>query len=47
MKQNMEKQIFVKKEAVGEFGINPDEKTTETLLKYGIINIDSGDFELS
>ena len=40
MKQNMEKQIFVKKEAVGEFGINPDEKTTETLLKYGIINID-------
>ncbi|MBT4804850.1 RNA-guided pseudouridylation complex pseudouridine synthase subunit Cbf5 [Candidatus Woesearchaeota archaeon] len=36
----MEKQIFVKKEAVGEFGINPDEKTTETLLKYGIINID-------
>ena len=40
MKQNMEKQIFVKKEVVGEFGINPEEKTTETLLKYGIINID-------
>ena len=40
MKQNMEKQIFVKKEVVREFGINPEEKTTETLLKYGIINID-------
>jgi len=36
----MEKQIFVKKEVVGEFGIKPEEKTTETLLKYGIINID-------
>jgi H/ACA ribonucleoprotein complex subunit 4 len=36
----MKKQIFVKKEEVGKFGINPEEKTTETLLKYGIINID-------
>jgi H/ACA ribonucleoprotein complex subunit 4 len=36
----MTKQIFVKKEVEGEFGIKPEERTTETLLKYGIINID-------
>ena len=36
----MTKQIFVKKKVEGEFGISPEEKTTETLLKYGIINID-------
>ena len=36
----MKKQIFTKKEAIGEFGIKPEERTTEVLLKYGIINID-------
>jgi len=36
----MEKQIFVKKEVPTEFGINPNDRSTEELLKYGIINID-------
>ncbi len=36
----MKKQIFIKKEETGKFGIDPEERTTETLLKYGIINID-------
>ena len=40
MKQKMQKQIFVKKEAVGEFGKLPEEITTEELIKYGIVNID-------
>ena len=32
--------IFVKKEAVGEFGKRPEERTTEELVNYGIVNID-------
>lgn len=36
----MNKQIFVKKEAETEFGKPPAERTTEELLKYGIVNID-------
>ena len=36
----MTKQIFTKKEAVGEFGKLPEERTTEELINYGIINLD-------
>ena len=36
----MKKQIFIKKEETGKFGIKPEERTTDELLKYGIINID-------
>ncbi|MBS3127419.1 RNA-guided pseudouridylation complex pseudouridine synthase subunit Cbf5 [Candidatus Woesearchaeota archaeon] len=36
----MERQLFVKKEAVGEFGRYPVERTTEELTDYGIVNID-------
>ena len=35
-----EKQVFVKVEAKGEFGKAPEERTTEELLDYGIVNID-------
>lgn len=34
------RQIFVKKEAVGIFGKNPSERTPEELIQYGIVNID-------
>lgn len=34
------KQIFIKKEAEGEFGKSPKERTTEELIDYGIVNID-------
>jgi H/ACA ribonucleoprotein complex subunit 4 len=34
------KQIFVKKKEVGMYGKPAQEKTTEELLKYGIVNID-------
>ena len=34
------KQIFVKKEDLGKYGKAVQEKTTEELLKYGIVNID-------
>ena len=34
------KQIFVKKEAQTEFGINPKERSTQDLLKSAVINID-------
>jgi H/ACA ribonucleoprotein complex subunit 4 len=37
---SMKKQIFVKKKAVGEFGKFPEERTTEELINYGIVNID-------
>jgi H/ACA ribonucleoprotein complex subunit 4 len=36
----MTKQIFTKIESKAEFGEFPEERTTEELLKYGIINID-------
>ncbi|MBU0470684.1 MAG: RNA-guided pseudouridylation complex pseudouridine synthase subunit Cbf5 [Nanoarchaeota archaeon] len=35
-----DKQIFVKKEAMGEFGKYPQERTAEELINYGIVNID-------
>jgi len=36
----MTKQIFVKKESMGSFGKNPNERTPEELVQYGIVNID-------
>lgn len=36
----MKRQIFTKLEAVGEFGKNPEERTAEELIQYGIVNID-------
>ncbi len=36
----MTKQIFVKKEEATTFGKPPEERTTEELLNYGVINID-------
>ncbi len=35
-----QRQLFVKKEAMGEFGKPPQERSTEELLQYSIINID-------
>jgi H/ACA ribonucleoprotein complex subunit 4 len=35
-----EKQVFVKVEAEGEFGKSPEERTTEELITYGVVNID-------
>ena len=34
------KQLFIKKEAVGTFGKNPEERTPEELIQYGIVNVD-------
>ena len=34
------KQLFVKKESVGIFGKNPEERTPEELIQYGIVNVD-------
>jgi len=36
----MKKPIFIKKEAEGEFGKFPEERTTDELIEYGIVNID-------
>ncbi|MBI4151889.1 RNA-guided pseudouridylation complex pseudouridine synthase subunit Cbf5 [Candidatus Woesearchaeota archaeon] len=36
----MDSQIFVKKQAVGIFGKAPEERTTEEIIRYGIVNID-------
>ena len=36
----MQRQIFVKKKADGEFGKAPSERTAEELIQYGIVNID-------
>ncbi|MBU0460531.1 MAG: tRNA pseudouridine synthase A [Nanoarchaeota archaeon] len=36
----MNKQIFVKKEAIGEFGQDSNKRTTAELIQYGIVNID-------
>src|SRR3989344_462995 len=35
-----EKQLFIKKKAIGEFGKHPSERTPEELIKYGIVNLD-------
>jgi len=36
----MQRQLFVKKEAVGEFGKAPAERTPAELIQYGIVNFD-------
>lgn len=36
----MPKDVFIKKKAEGSFGKLPQERTTEELLQYGIVNID-------
>ncbi len=36
----MQRLIFIKKAAEGEFGKHPKERTAEELIQYGIINID-------
>ncbi|MBI4152571.1 RNA-guided pseudouridylation complex pseudouridine synthase subunit Cbf5 [Candidatus Woesearchaeota archaeon] len=36
----MDNQIFTKKEAIGTFGKLPEERTTEEMIHYGIVNID-------
>jgi H/ACA ribonucleoprotein complex subunit 4 len=36
----MKRQIFIKQEAEGKFGNTPEERTTEEMMTYGIINID-------
>ncbi len=36
----MQRQLFIKKEAVGDFGKHPQERTAEELLQYGIVNLD-------
>lgn len=33
-------QVFIKKEAIGNFGKNPEDRTTEEIINYGIVNID-------
>ena len=39
--QNQEqKLVFVKKESIGEFGKNPEERTVDELIDYGIVNLD-------
>src|SRR3989344_826299 len=36
----MSRQLFIKKEENGTFGKKPEERTTEELIQYGIVNID-------
>lgn len=36
----MNRQVFVKKEAKGEFGVDPSNRSTKNLLDLGIVNID-------
>jgi len=36
----IERQIFVKKKAEGNFGKPPTERTAEEMIQYGIVNID-------
>ncbi len=36
----MDSQLFIKKQAEGTFGKAPEERTTEEIIKYGIVNID-------
>lgn len=31
--------MLIKKEAVGEFGIKPEQRSVEELINYGIINL--------
>src|SRR3989338_3853476 len=36
----MSRQLFIKKEENGTFGKKPEERTTEELIQYGIVNLD-------
>ena len=37
--QIMTRQIFIKKQSIGELGKLPEERTTEELISYGIVNV--------
>ena len=34
-----EKEVYIKKESVPEFGCNPEERAVDELIQYGIINV--------
>lgn len=36
----MKTQLFIKKEAEGEFGKSPGERTADEVINYGIVNVD-------
>ena len=38
--ENIKREILVKKEAKGLFGIEPEERKTEDIINYGVINVD-------
>jgi len=38
--EEIKRKILVKKEASGNFGINPKDRPVEELIKYGVVNID-------
>src|SRR3989338_3975209 len=38
--EKIHKNILVKKESIGNFGIRPEERDTKTIINYGIVNID-------
>ena len=38
--KEIKREILLKREAIGSFGIEPEERTTKELITYGIINID-------
>jgi H/ACA ribonucleoprotein complex subunit 4 len=38
--KEIKREILLKREAIGNFGIKPEERTTKELINYGIINID-------
>ena len=38
--KEIKREILIKREAIGNFGIAPEERTTKELITYGIINID-------
>jgi len=38
--EKIEREILVKKDSKGEFGIDPNSRKTEDIIEYGIVNID-------
>ncbi len=38
--EKISRNIVVKREATGVFGINPSDRSVEQLIDYGIVNID-------
>ena len=36
----IERKVAVKKDASGNFGVNPEDRPVEQIINYGIINID-------